>query len=258
MLKYLFTLLHYIFTPIRFVMFFIVLTVLFNTIAISHEMYVPAISQFMTNILMYILSIKLQVDRGDVIKYLEHIYSDQKFLVVFNHTALIDPYILFNVFQPCCSVLLETFFLRIFGYSTETHKKIKSIYVKKGDTTAKILEYVKSRKSGDSALFIAPGSGNISKNPDDITEFKSSGAFVGRYNVLPVVIKYEDNSLHHNSDNGESMLHSCLKLLLLDDYKIKIKVGDMMQTNEDETVDEYKDRVYHVMNEMYHGMGAIS
>jgi hypothetical protein len=252
--KYLFTTLHYLFTPIRFILFSIVLILLFILIGINNERYVPAISQFFTNILLYLLSIRLIVDNKDIIKYLEYIYSDKKFVVVFNHTALMDPIILFNVFQPCCCVLLETAFLKVFGYGEKTHKKIKNIYVNNGDTTKKILDYIQNRKSGDSALFIAPGAGNMSKNPDDITEFKGKGAFIGKYPVLPVIMKYEDNSVHHNSDNGESMFHSFIKLILLDNYKIMIKVGDLIETNDNETAKEYSDRVYNNMNDIYHNM----
>ena len=84
--------------------------------------------------------------------------------------------------------------------------------------------------------------------------FASNGAFVHKYPILPIVVKYEDESLHHNHDNGESMLHSCLKLFLVKDYNINIKVCDMVEYKEDETIDEYKDRVYKIMNDTYKAM----
>ena len=60
--------------------------------------------------------------------------------------------------------------------------------------------------------------------------------------------------MHHNSDNGESMLHSCLKLFLVQNYKIKIKVCDMVEKKAGESIEEYKDRVYDIMNDLYNKM----
>ena len=50
------------------------------------------------------------------------------------------------------------------------------------------------------------------------------------------------------------MLHSCLKLFLVQNYKIKIKVCDMIEKIENETIEEYKDRVYNIMNDQYNKM----
>jgi hypothetical protein len=113
---------------------------------------------------------------------------------------------------------------------------------------------VDSRKSGDKVLFIAPGSGNTSTIPESITAFTSNGAFVHKYPILPIVVKYEDESLNYNHDNHESMLHSCLKLFLVRDYNIKIKVCDMVEYEEGETINEYKGRVYKIMNDTYKSM----
>jgi len=149
---------------------------------------------------------------------------------------------------------LRTIVYNIFGYTDENNEKYGNIYVEKGKTSNIIKGRVDNRKSGDPIVFIAPGSGNIPKIPGNITEFSSKGAFVEGYPILPIVIKYEDNSLHHNSDNGESMLHSWLKLFLVQNYKIKIRVCDMIEKKGEESVLEYKDRVYDIMNDEYKKM----
>lgn len=41
------------------------------------------------------------------------------------------------------------------------------------------------------------------------------------------------------------------KTLLVQNYKIKIKVCDMVEKIEGETIEEYKDRVYDIMNDIY-------
>ena len=50
------------------------------------------------------------------------------------------------------------------------------------------------------------------------------------------------------------MIHSCLKLFLVKDYNINIKVCDMVEYIEGETIDEYKGRVYNIMNDTYQKM----
>jgi hypothetical protein len=151
-------------------------------------------------------------------------------------------------------LILKVIIYSTIGYTDKINDQLGNIFVEKGATSKKIKERVDSRKSGDKILFIAPGSGNTSTIPGSITEFTSNGAFVHKYPILPIVVKYEDESLHYNHDNGESMLHSCLKLFLVKDYAINIKVCDMVEYKDDETIEEYKNRVYAIMNETYKAM----
>ena len=47
------------------------------------------------------------------------------------------------------------------------------------------------------------------------------------------------------------MLHSYMKVFLVENYDITIKIGDIIEPNEKESVEEYKDRVYNIINEQY-------
>jgi predicted phosphodiesterase len=47
------------------------------------------------------------------------------------------------------------------------------------------------------------------------------------------------------------MIHSYLKIFLVENYKITIKIGDMIDPDEKETIEEYRDRVYDIMNNDY-------
>jgi len=40
-------------------------------------------------------------------------------------------------------------------------------------------------------------------------------------------------------------------LFLVENYKIKIKVGDMINAYKNESIEEYKNRVYNIMNREY-------
>jgi 1-acyl-sn-glycerol-3-phosphate acyltransferase len=203
---------------------------------------------------MYILSFNINISKEDLVKYMEYLYSDTKFICTFNHTTLIDGFVLISTFPRSSYLILKVIIYSTIGYTEKIHNQLGNIFVEKGTTSKKIRERVDSRKSGDKILFIAPGSGNTSAIPGSITEFTSNGAFVHKYPILPIVVKYEDESLNYNHDNGESMLHSCLKLFLVKDYAINIKVCDMVEYKDGETIEEYKNRVYAIMNETYKAM----
>ena len=75
-----------------------------------------------------------------------------------------------------------------------------------------------------------------SQNPGNISEFKSSGAFVNKTKILPITIKYEDDTLDYNKEFGESIINAYFKLFLVENYKIKIKVGDIVKPDENESI----------------------
>jgi len=249
------TIILYILVPFR-VIFLLLLLRLSNIVLhfIRDESSIMSVILIFGKFIMFILSFNIDISKADYIKYMEYLYSDKKFICTINHTTLADGFVIASAFPRSNIVILRTILYSIFGYTEENNEKYGNIYVEKGKTSNKIKERVDNRKSGDPVVFIAPGSGNIAKIPGNITEFNGKGAFVEGYPILPIVIKYEDDSLHHNSDNGESMLHSCLKLFLVQNYKIKIKVCDMVEKKEGESIEEYKDRVYDIMNYLYNKM----
>ena len=249
------TIILYILVPFRIIFLFILLRIS-NVVLyfIRDESSIMSVILIFGKFLMFILSLNIDLPKEDFVKYMNYLYSDEKFICTFNHTTLVDGFVLASAFPRGCYVILRTIVYNIFGYTDENNEKYGNIYVEKGKTSNIIKGRVDNRKSGDPIVFIAPGSGNIPKIPGNITEFSGKGAFVEGYPILPIVIKYEDDSLHHNSDNGESMLHSCLKLFLVQNYKIKIKVCDMVEKKEGESIEEYKDRVYDIMNDLYNKM----
>ena len=249
------TFLTYITAPFRLILFismmFISIYFLEN---MKNESDIICTILWFAKIFMYILSLNINISKEDLVKYMEYLYSDNKFICTFNHTTLIDGFVLFSIFPRSSYLILKVIIYSMIGYTDKMNDLLGNIFVEKGHTSKKIKERIDSRKSGDQILFIAPGSGNTSTIPGSITEFTSNGAFVHKYPILPIVMKYEDESLHYNHDNGESMLHSCLKLFLVKDYNINIKVCDMVEYKEDETIEEYKGRVYEIMNDTYQKM----
>ncbi len=255
MLSLLLSCLTYITMPFRFILFMLMMIISIYVLQpLTNESNIICGILWFAKIFMYILSFNINISKEDLVKYMEYLYSDTKFICTFNHTTLIDGFVLISTFPRSSYLILKVIIYSTIGYTEKIHNQLGNIFVEKGTTSKKIKERVDSRKSGDKILFIAPGSGNTSAIPGSITEFTSNGAFVHKYPILPIVVKYEDESLNYNHDNGESMLHSCLKLFLVKDYTINIKVCDMVEYKEGETIEEYKNRVYEIMNETYKAM----
>jgi len=254
--KYIRTFLHYILTPLRMILCFLINNILHK---ISEQcetlttLYMFAL--LLGKSLMYLLGVTVEIDEEDLIKYSKFLYSDKKLIAVVNHTSLIDGYVLLATFERYSVVLLKNPIYKWLGYSEIVHQKYRNIFVERNKTTKNIIDKVSNRKPGEPILFVAPGSGNTPKNPDNITEFHGNGAFVGKFSILPVTLHYEDESIHHNQDNGESFIHSTLKLFVLNNnYKIKVKVGDIIEPDEKESIDEYKQRAYDIINKQYQDM----
>jgi 1-acyl-sn-glycerol-3-phosphate acyltransferase len=255
-LDYIKLFIHYLFTPIRIILCIITYNVFHK---IGEYCDTPsALHMFqllMGKTLMAIFGFNIEISNEDLVKYSQYLYSDKKLIAVFNHTTVIDGFILMATFERFSAVLLKLSAYKWIGYSDLIHEKYKNIWVEKNKTTSDIIDRVSNRKPGQSILFIAPGSGNVSSDPDHITEFKGTGAFAGKFDVLPITMYYEDDSLHHNKDNGESFIHSTLKLFIMhNNYKVKIKVGDLIEYQENESIEEYKQRVYDIMNAQYQAM----
>jgi len=225
---------------------FIIFKCIENT---EDEVKINQYSKLFGKLMIWGFSMDIIIEDDDLIKYNQYLYSDKKLLAIFNHSTIADGFIMPGIFDKTSVVLLKINSLP--GYSENVNNKVKNIVIEKGKTSQKILDYIENRKIGGNMLFIAPGSGNTPTIPDNITEFKSKSAFIGKYPIMPVLVKYQDDSLNHNADRGESVMHSYLKLFLIKDYKVRVKVLDLIECNDEETVEEYRDRVYNIMNNAY-------
>ena len=188
---------------------------------------------------------------------MKYLYSNEKFLCVFNHTTLVDGHLLFSVFPRMGIVLYNQKEFEFIAFDKNAVSKLGSIlidYNKRNGVTQIIHDKVKNRNIGESIIFIAPCKGMSSQNPGNISEFKSSGAFVNKSKILPITIKYEDDTLDYNKEFGESVINAYFKLFLVENYKIKIKVGDIVKPDKNESIKEYRDKVYNIMNREYKEM----
>ena len=249
------TFLIYVTLPIRvFLVYFVFLIGVYILHSLKKEGDITFCVLAMGKIMLYILSMHVKISYEDYIKYMNYLYSDEKFVCVFTHTTLVDAIVLFGTLPRTGPVMNKQNELKYILYDDSISDKLGGILLdrsKMGGTTKVIKERVDNRKCGDSPLYIAPCSGKPPENPGNISEFKSKGAFVNKTKILPIIIKYQDDSLNYNEEFGESMLHSYLKVFLVENYNITIKIGDIIEPDEKESVEEYKDKVYNIMNKDY-------
>tara|TARA_B100000795_G_scaffold268474_1_gene255504 strand:- start:3571 stop:4350 length:780 start_codon:yes stop_codon:yes gene_type:complete len=247
----------YIFAPLKLI--FLILFIIFGCYIIKNidtdNYYIIIIIFF--KILLYILSYNIEISDEDYNKYVNYLYSNEKYICVFNHISLLDGFLLFATFPKMGVVLYKHKFYEYLNYDDDVNNKSNSIFVsltEKTNVSQKIKLHIENRKPGGHILFISPSECNLPDNPGDISHFTRKGAFISKNKILPILLKYENNSLIYSHEH-ETILGSIFKLFLAqNNYTIKIKIGDLINSNEKETICDYKDRVYNIMNEQYKEM----
>jgi 1-acyl-sn-glycerol-3-phosphate acyltransferase len=247
--------LHYILIPFKIILFVILIILGINILkhTNSDSNITTLIIVFYKFVVHYLMSYNIEISDEDYNKYMKYLYSDEKFLCVFNHISTVDGFALLSTFPKIGFVLNKQKILDYINYDDIVNDKVGGIFVdmeKKTDVTSKIKNAIYNRKSGGNIIFISPSAGEISDEVENIGYFKRNGAFISKSNILPILIKLPDYSIIYNMDN-EKLIESFTKLFLPENYTIKIKVGDMIYANDDESIEEYKDRVYNIMNREY-------
>lgn len=249
---------HYILIPFKIILF--VILIILGIYILKHTNgdgnTTTLIIIFYKFVVHYLMSYNIEISDEDYNKYMRYLYSDEKFLCIFNHISIVDGFALLSTFPKIGFVLNKQILFDYINYDDIVNNKVGGIFVdleKKTNVTSKIKEAIYNRKSGGNILFISPSACEISNEVKNISYFKRNGAFVSKSNILPILIKLPDYSIICNIYN-ETLFESFAKLFLQENYKIKIKVGDMINAYENESIEEYKNRVYEIMNQQYKEM----
>lgn len=249
---------HYTLIPFKIILFVILIIlgiyILKSTSSDSNT--TTLIIIFYKFVVHYLMSYNIEISDEDYNKYMRYLYSDEKFLCVFNHISIVDGFALLSTFPKIGFVLNKQILFDYINYDDIVNNKVGGIFVdlkKKTNVTSKIKEAIYNRKSGGNILFISPSAGEISDEIGNIGYFTRKGAFISKSNILPILIKLPDYSIIYNMNN-EILFESFTKLFLPENYTIKIKVGDMINAYENESIEEYRDRVYEIMNQQYKEM----
>ena len=209
---------------------------------------------FMTEVFFKLQNInKVVINGKDKIQKLYE--SDKKFIVVLNHRSIFDMWVTFYV-NPNICILTSKTGAKIFPGMYELNKKINSIIfdstIKGQKITDLIYKKVSNRKPNDNMLIIYPDAMEPIPIGKNIAPFKT-GAFRGKFDILPVVIKYKnytiDPSLYWYK--GENTILSFCKVLLDGKCEVVADVMDLVSCKEGMSVEEYRNYVYNIMNTKY-------
>lgn len=242
----------YMLTPVYFIICCIIYMIAIILLIISGN---PIILYYVGKIFSIFLSFNYIYDQNNINLIDKYIDSNEKFLVVFNHRTAFDVITCLSIFKRN-TYLLKTEFPKSIPLSKYVFKYMNLLTVEeKNNTSQKIIDYTNTRKYGQNVLALAP---DQCKFPDEIIndgmgEFKT-GAFVGMFPIMPIIIKYNDAYLDFKWENGETFIHSLLKVFLYRNYKIKVRVLDMVYPDENSTIDQYKDKVRNIMSIAYNNL----
>lgn len=186
-------------------------------------------------------------------KFEEILHSDRKCIIVSNHICLYDGFVLLAALGNIGFVSEKSGMMMLSGMY-QINQKLNSVFVKKGKTVEMINNHVKNRKKSENILviyadgmaYVPPGKG--------IAPFKTGG-FVGKFDVLPVVIKYKNYKIDPTYEwyKGEWFLHSWYKKLLDDQCEISIEIMDL-QSCGNQSIEQYRDTIYNMMEDRYQKM----
>ena len=81
----------------------------------------------MGKMMLYILSINIKISDEDYIKYMNYLYSDEKYLCVFTHTTLVDMIVMFGTLPKCAPIMNKHNELKYILYDESINDKLGGI-----------------------------------------------------------------------------------------------------------------------------------
>ncbi len=177
-------------------------------------------------------------------KYYHFKKNNTEGLAVFNHVSILDGLLLLTQFkEPLSFLVSENILVTLCKNFIQNSNGI--IINKNENTTKKIIEISSNRKKNDPILFIAPSGvvGMIQKNKYKISKFKT-GAFASLKPILPIIIKYNPY-YKEPKEIFTSLIHIITNT---NNLNYKIKVLDPIYPEENDTIENFRDKVYEIMN----------
>tara|TARA_B000000475_G_scaffold272122_1_gene272037 strand:- start:28353 stop:29141 length:789 start_codon:yes stop_codon:yes gene_type:complete len=233
--------------------FFLVLAILIYLIyilfiIITPKQYISIINRFFSKIFIRTLRFKslniINIENYNKIK-------KKDYLIVCNHISLFDGIVLTAIFGNVC-FLADINGLSIPG-SKFINDKLGSIIINKKNkgNSDKIKEYV-INNDNDNILVIFPDGMDPIEPNKNIANFKS-GAFKDGLDILPIIIKYKNYKINPTFYwyKGENPIHSFSKMILDGNCNIDVKILNLEKKIKDETIDDYKKRIYNLMSNEY-------
>lgn len=186
------------------------------------------------------------------VKLFKHyLNSNKKLLIVANHKSLFDSFVLLNTLQDI-GFMLSRKGGNLMPFINAINKKSNSFFYEPNKGTETLIDKINLRKINDNIIVVFADSMNPIPVGKNIAPFKT-GAFQGKFDILPVVIKYKNWTIDPTFRwyNGEHPITGFSKILLDGKCEVVADVMDLVSCQENMTVEEYRDYVYDLMNTRY-------
>lgn len=233
---------------LRIVLFFLIYFISLFLILSLPSSYSNIILKITNQLILYTLGFfNIQYDKEK-----NNLNYNHKFILVFNHISFMDGWILWSIFGNNIGILIHRKTLKYIPYCEYIcEKKLKCILM--DDSSKKISQkIIEAVENNDHILAIAPDAMQPPIYPHNIGNFKS-GAFVGKYPVKPVIIKYKNTEVipDYKYEIKEDIIHAFVKIFLNWNATIEVKILDMIYPKDEWTVEEYRDFVKNKMESEY-------
>lgn len=191
----------------------------------------------------------VKVNNAKLFKH--YVNTDKKLLIVANHKCLFDIFILLNSLQDIGFMLSKTGG-NLLPCINSINIKSNSFFYKPNQGTKTLIDKINARKINDNIIVVFADSMNPIPAGKNIAPFKT-GAFQGKFDILPVVIKYKNWTIDPTFRwyKGEHPTTGFFKLLLDGKCEVVADVMDLVSCKENMTVEEYRDYVYNLMDTRY-------
>tara|TARA_B110001450_G_scaffold74593_1_gene71106 strand:- start:6212 stop:6940 length:729 start_codon:yes stop_codon:yes gene_type:complete len=204
----------------------------------------------MTTLLLKVANFKsIKVNNTKLFKH--YINTNKKLLVVANHKCLFDSFVLLNSLQDI-GFMLSRKGGNLMPCINSINIKSNSFFYEPNQGTETLINKINLRKINDNIIVVFADSMNPIPIDKNIAPFKK-GAFQGKFDILPVVIKYKNWTIDPTFRwyDKEHPFIGFYKILLDGNCEVVTDVMDLVSCQENMTVEEYRDYVYNLMNTRY-------
>lgn len=206
--------------------------------------------KLMSTIFLKIANIKnVKVSNHHLFK--KYLNTDKKLIIVSNHRSLFDIFILLNSLQNIGFMMSKTGG-NLLPFIKNLKIKSNSFFYEHGKGTTTLIKKINNRKINDNIIVVFADAMNPIPLGKNIAYFKT-GAFTGKFDILPVVIKYKNWQIDptYYWYKGEHPLIGFSKVLLDGNCEVIVDVMDLVSCKQSMNIEKYKNYVYDLMNTNY-------
>ena len=227
----------------------IVAIILFFIFALLFGFFNLDYSQFLGKIFLKLLKFR-NIKVNNIELFNKVFKSDRKCLIIANHRCLFDVHISKIIFKNIGWIASKNA-VKICPLGKLLAKNSQTIIIEK-NATETLNEKIKNRKANSNLIMIFADAMNPILPGYNIAPFKTGG-FVGKFDILPIVIKYKNYTVDPTFRwfDGEDYFIGASKIALNDHIDVTLDVMDIQSCESNMSIEEYRDKVYNLMNKRY-------